>query len=301
VDLHRLAIFVKVYEIKSLSRSAEAIFLTQPTISGHLKSLEEELGVRLFDRLGRGVEPTQAADVLYDHACRLLAMRDEAIAAVGAVSGRVIGRLSVGGSTIPGHYLLPGYLAQIHRLYPVLDLSLTVADTLSIGQKVEAGEIEIGVTGARLESNRLEQTPCCQDEMVLVVPAGHSLAGAGRVEAKALKGEAFLLREAGSGTRMVTLKALTQLGLDLADLDIAAELGSTEAVRQALLSGLGLSILSRIAVEEDIKSGRLVQVELDGLNIQRHFFIIWRAGRTLSPGGRKLVELIAGENKNGGQ
>jgi len=129
MDLHRLAVFVKVYELKSLSRSAEAVYLSQPTVSGHLKGLEQELGVRLFDRLSRGVTPTAAADLLYDYARRLLALRDEALAAVTGLSGQVRGRLLVGGSTIPGQYLLPVHLAELRRRYPELEVSLAVAGT----------------------------------------------------------------------------------------------------------------------------------------------------------------------------
>ncbi len=267
MDLHRLQVFAKVYEMGSLSRAAEAVYLSQPTVSGHIKALEDELGVRLFDRLGRGVAPTRQAEVLHEYALKLIALRDEALEAVAEASEQVKGELSVGGSTIPGHYLLPAYLAQMRSLYPELIVRLTVADTRSIALKVAAGELEMGVIGARLDDPKLKYAACCQDELILVAPPDLKPAGGPRLKPAGLTDLPFLLREAGSGTRMVTAQALDRLGVSLADLNVVAELGSTQAVRQAILAGLGASILSSLAVGDDVRSGRLVQLEVEGLNI----------------------------------
>ncbi len=295
MDLHRLDIFAKVFELGSLSRSAEAVFLSQPTISGHLKSLEEELGVKLFDRLGRGVTPTQAGVVLYDYALRLLRLRDEAVEAIAALSNNIQGQLKVGGSTIPGHYILPTYLARMRQLYPELIVHLSLGDTRSVGRMVEDGAVEVGIIGARLDNSRLTYTPCCQDELILVTPVGHPLAGRGRVALSELKGLDYLLREAGSGTRMAAARALAAKGLRLTDFNIIAELGSTEAVRRSLLAGLGASILSRLAVEEDLQAGRLAHVEVEGLKITRDFYVVVRAGKSLSPAGRRFLAMIQEE------
>lgn len=296
MDLHRLHVFTKVCELGSLSRSADAVYLSQPTVSGHIKALEEELGVRLFDRLGRGVAPTQAADILYDYAVRLLALRDEALEAVASASGRVTGRLVVGGSTIPGHYLLPAYLAQMRTRYPELTVSLKVADTRAVAEMAEQGEVEMGVIGARVDNPRLEFTPCCTDELVLVAPADHPLSGRPGITPAQLKKTPFILREPGSGTRMAAFKALENMGISVADLDVAAELGSTQAVRQAILAGLGVSIISNLAVWDDLVSGRLVRLELPGMSLNRDFFLVHRTGRTLSPGAGKLAEMLKGED-----
>ncbi len=298
MDLHRLAVFAKVYELKSLSRSAEAVYLSQPTISGHLKKLEEELGVRLFDRLGRGVAPTKAADTLYEYAGRLLALRDEAVQAVAEVDGKVQGKLKVGASTIPGHYLLPGYLAQINSLHPGLAITLLLGDTSSVGAMVERGEVEFGVIGARLGSGNLDYRICCRDNLVLAVNPSHRLAGKARFSADELKGISFLLRESGSGTRMSMTGSLQGLGVRLSDLKVVAEMGSTEAVRQGILAGLGGSILSRLAVEDDFGAGRLVEVEIKGMQLERDFYLVTRTGRSLTPGGRRLMGLILGEGEN---
>ena len=296
MDLHRLAVFAKVYELRSLSRSAEAIYLSQPTVSGHLKKLEEELGVRLFDRLGRGVAPTKAAETLYEYAGRLLALRDEAVQAVAEVDGQVRGNLKVGASTIPGHYLLPGYLTQINSLHPELSISLLLGDTTSVGAMVERGEVEFGVVGARLQNGNLKQRVCCRDQLVLAVnPALHPPGGA--ISPQELKRLPFLLRESGSGTRMAMAKSLGDLGVRLTDLNVVAEMGSTEAIRQGILAGLGGSLLSRLAVEDDFAVGRLAEIEVEGLNLERSFYLITRLGRSITPGGRRLMGLILEEEE----
>lgn len=299
MDLHRLHVFSKVYELGSLSRSADAVFLSQPTVSGHIKSLEDELGVRLFDRLGRGVAPTQAAGILYGYAQRMLALREEALEAVAEASGRVMGRLAVGGSTIPGHYLLPAYLAQMRSRYPELTIQLKVADTRAVADLVEQGEVEMGIIGAPVDNPKLKLKACCADEMVLVAPLDSPLAGqAGPLTQAQVKNMPFIIREPGSGTRTTAFKALASLGLSLGDMNIVAELGSTQAVRQAVLAGLGGSIISSLAVWDDISSGRMVQLNLKNLVLNREFYLVSRTGRTLSPGAEKLAEMLMQEDGN---
>ena len=295
MDLHRLAVFVKVYELKSLSRSAEAVYLSQPTVSGHLKKLEDELGIRLFDRLGRGVAPTKAAETLYEYALRLLALRDEALQAVAEVEGKIQGKLNVGASTIPGHYLLPGYLAQINSLHPELNITLLLGDTSSVGGMVERGTAEFGLIGAKLQNANLQQRICCKDRLVLAVSPSDPLSARSRISAEELKGMPFLLRESGSGTRMSLARSLRELGVKLTDLKVAAEMGSTEAIRQGILAGMGGSVLSRLAVEDDFAAGRLVEVEVKGMNLERDFYLITRAGRSMTPGAKRLIGLIMEE------
>lgn len=298
MDLHQLTIFAKVYELKSLSRSAEAVFLSQPTISGHLKKLEEELGVVLFDRLGRGVAPTRAAEVLYGYARRLLALRNEALEAVTATHGQVRGRLEVGASTIPGNYLLPGYLVRMKELHPELSTSLVLGDTASVIKMVEEGRVELGLVGAKLANRRLEMTACWADRLTLVAHPDSPLAEAGEIKVADLGGVPYLVREAGSGTRISTAKALAELGFKTTELEIVAELGSTESIRRAILAGLGVSIISRLAVDGDLAAGRLVEIRIEGLDLRRSLYLVTRVGRSLSPGGTRLAELILKDKKD---
>ena len=173
MDLWQLKIFCKVVELKSFSKAGEAVHLSQPTVSSHIKDLEDHFGTRLVDRLSRKVLPTKAGELLYDHAQRLIALRDRTETAMAEFSGKIKGNLIIGGSTIPGGYLLPRVIGLFSRRYPDVLLSLKVADTSEILSKVLSGHIEAGVVGARSNDKLLHQIPVADDEMCLVVPNDH--------------------------------------------------------------------------------------------------------------------------------
>ena len=141
MDLRRLQVFTKVYECRSFSRAAEEVLLSQPTVSGHIKSLETELGVNLFDRLGREIIPTRAAEILIDHARQILEMVEQAQRAVDAYLGRLRGELLLGGSTHPGQYVLPEIIGRYRLLHPEVQVILTIGDTGQITEKVLKGEL----------------------------------------------------------------------------------------------------------------------------------------------------------------
>ncbi|MBI4799608.1 MAG: LysR family transcriptional regulator, partial [Desulfarculus sp.] len=154
MDLRRLQVFAKVYECRSFSRAADEVLLSQPTVSGHIKSLETELGVRLFDRLGREILPTRGAELLYGHAKAILEMVEEAQRSVDAFLGRLRGELLVGGSTIPGQYVLPEFIGRFRLLHPEVRVTLAIGDTGEICEKVLRGGLEVGLVGAVLDDDR---------------------------------------------------------------------------------------------------------------------------------------------------
>ena len=149
MDLRRLEIFAKVAELGSFSRAAEALFLTQPTVSEHIRSLEEELGVQLLDRLGRGTTPTRAGQLLLGYAQRMLALGREARQAMDRFQGRVLGELVVGGSTIPGEYVLPELVGRFKRKYPEISICLLIGSSRQVTEWLEESRVEVGVVGAR--------------------------------------------------------------------------------------------------------------------------------------------------------
>lgn len=289
MDLHRLNVFAKVFELKSISRTAEAVLLSQPTVSGHIKTLESELGVRLFDRLGRGVTPTPTANVLYDYALQLLTLRDKALVAVAASAGLAAGPLTVAASTIPGSYLLPGCLAQLRKTCPDLKPSIEISSTAEVVRQVESGRAEVGFVGARISDARLNYNEIYRDKLILCC---RSDVAEGPTEPKKLARLPLILREPGSGTRMSAAAALKKVGLNLADMNIIAVLGSSEAIRQAALTGLGATFISRLAVDSDLEQGRLVEVTIDELDLERPIFTVVREGATLSPGAVELIETV---------
>jgi DNA-binding transcriptional LysR family regulator len=283
MDLWQLNIFCKVVELKSFSKAGESVHLSQPTVSSHIKDLEDHFGMRLVDRMSRRVSPTKAGELLFDYARQLIALRDRTEAAMAEFSGKIRGRLVLGGSTIPGGYVLPRIIGLFAKRYPEVQVSLKVGDTSEIISDVLDGRIEAGIVGAKHRDRMLEQIPVMADEMCLVVPADHPWAQRARIRIRELIEAPFIVRETGSGTLRSIAHRLQNKGIGIADLHVVAEMGSTEAVRQGVKSGVGLSILSTVAVADDIQSGALKAVPIEDLNLQRSFYLTTHKQRTPSP------------------
>lgn len=294
MDLRRLQVFTKVYECRSFSRAAEEVLLSQPTVSGHIKSLETELGVNLFDRLGRDIIPTRAAEILIDHARRILEMVEQAQRAVDAYLGRLRGELFLGGSTHPGQYVLPELIGRYRLLHPEVQVILSIGDTGQIVEKVLKGELEVGMVGAANEDERLAFTPMMDDQVVLAAWPGHPMAGR-RITITELTRTPMVLREPGSGTRQALAMALRKAGLELKDLEVAAQMGSTVAVLMAVRAQVGVGLLSRRAVEDDLAAGRVVLLDVEGLDITRQFHLVTRRRRTHSPAAQAFLALCLAE------
>lgn len=282
MDLHRLEVFCKVVDLKSFTKAAEAIFLSQPTVSEHIRSLEETLNEKLVDRLGREVLPTQAGQILYKYAKKILALRQEAIQAIQEYSGNLAGHLTVGASTIPGTYILPEIIGGFKKEFPATQLTLAIGNSRKVADGVLAGDTEIGIIGARLSEPALSWQEIFHDELVLAVYPDHPFAKKKSITPDQLIEQAIIIRERDSGTRKVMTQILEK-HLDLAKLSIVAEMGSTEAVRQSIKSQIGIAILSQKAVAEDLRLGSLVSIPIKGVRLSRPFYLIQRKNRQTSP------------------
>jgi len=243
MDLWQLHIFCRVVECKSFSKAAEAVHLSQPTVSSHVKDLEDHFGCLLIDRLSKEAAPTQAGRLLYGYARRMLALRDEAETALAQHQGRMRGHLAIGGSTIPGGYLLPRVLGQFKVQYPQMRPALIIADTRRIIVSVVEGTIEVGVVGAEARDKNILQEHLIDDHLRLIVPADHPWGPLKKILLDRLLSEPFIVRERGSGTLISLQERLKQQGRSVEELNIVAEMGSTEAVRQGVKDGIGVSIL----------------------------------------------------------
>lgn len=294
MDIKQLEIFTKIVELKSFSKAAEAVYLTQPTVSGHIHSLEEELGQRLLDRLGREVVPTRAGKVLYDYAKKMVALRDEAGQALDQLMGRMKGEIVVGGSTIPGEYLLPAIIGRFREKYPEITVVLKIGDTADIVNRVLSGECEVGIVGSKVEDSRLDYHEFVKDELIIIAASNYPMAGKG-ITASALSSIPFVMRERGSGSRMTIEKRLLEIGVDPSGINIVAEMGSTEAVKQAVKAGLGVSIVSSVAVAEDLRHNSLKVIPFKGKKFLRSFYISTHRGRTMSPIGQAFLDFLKKE------
>lgn len=292
LDLRRLEIFAKVAELGSFSRAAETLFLTQPTVSEHIRALEDELGVQLLDRLGRGAQPTRAGELLLAYARRLSTLAREAQQAMDAFRGRVSGELVIGGSTIPGEYVLPALIGRFRGKHPDVSVSLLIGSSRHVNEWVEEGRVDVGVAGARSSSRALESRALMSDELVVVVPSGHPWAGRATVEVDDLRGEPMIVRERGSGSREALEHALAERDLGLADFRLAGEMGSTQAVKQGVRAGIGVALISRRAVEDECRAELLACLRVRGLKVERAFYLVTSRERSRSPLADAFVQFV---------
>jgi DNA-binding transcriptional LysR family regulator len=292
MDLRRLEVFAKVAELGSFSRAAEALFLTQPTISEHIRALELEVGLPLLDRLGRGATPTPAGRVLLDYAHRMLKLAEEARQAIDHFQGRMSGTLIVGGSTIPGEYVLPALIGQFKAKYPDIAITLRVGSSQQVSEWVDEGRVEVGVVGALPVLRTLAARELMTDELVVVVPAGHPWAGRKTVGLADVQAEPLIVREPGSGSREALERALREAGTDLDAFRLAGEIGSTQAVKQAVRAGVGITIISKRAVEDECRAGLVSCVKVRDLKVARSFYLVTHRERTRSPLAEAFVAFV---------
>jgi DNA-binding transcriptional LysR family regulator len=296
VDFRRLEVFCRVVELKSFSRAADAVFLSQPTVSEHIRALEESFGEKLLDRLGREVLPTPAGAILYDYARRIISLRNEARQTLEKFRGNLAGKLALGASTIPGAYLLPAVIEAFHLRYPSARINLRISGSTRIVQEVSEGIFELGLVGAPPGEASLERREVQGDELLLALWPEHPLTGRQSVSLEELASEPFILRESGSGTRQAMENALRTAGLDPGRLSLVAEMGSNEAVRECVKGRLGISFLSSLAMREEVARGALATVAVAGLEIRRPFYLIHRKNRELTPLAQAFLEhLDSGE------
>jgi DNA-binding transcriptional LysR family regulator len=284
LDLHKLEIFYWVAELKSFSQAAERLSLTQPTVSAHVQELEDALGDKLLYRIHGRVSLTPLGQLLVERARDLLTFKRETVAAVEQFQGKLVGELWVGGSNIPGEYLLPQKLGAFVRKHPEVKPILRIGDSAGIVEEVLDGKVELGFVGFKTEDPRLSLQKLWKDEMVLVVPKAHPWSRRKSVALEELRSEIFISRERGSGT-LGSFRELLARRRQSADklLHAVMELGSTEAIKQALISGFGISILSRISVSRELADGLLVEIPIRGLKMERDFYEVVHKRRPLSP------------------
>ena len=268
------------------------IRLSQPTVSSHIKDLENHFGCQLIDRLGNQSVPTKAGELLYEYARKLISLRDETETAMAEFQGRIKGRLVIGGSTIPGVYILPRIIGAFTQDYPEVTISLHIGDTGKITQDILSGIIELGIVGAKSSDRSIWQEKLIEDDMRLVVPANHKWKKTESVVLKKIFQEPFIIREQGSGTLKSIQLSLSEKGYRVEDLNIIAEMGSTAAVIQGIKSKVGISILSTMAVREELRSETLKALPIKGLNLKRSFYITLQKQRSTSPLCKAFIEFL---------
>jgi DNA-binding transcriptional LysR family regulator len=255
-------------------------------------ALEQAIAAPLFRRQAGHVFLTAAGQRLYPFAQRILALHAEAREAVTGQKAPVVGDLVLAASSIPGEHLLPEFLSVFHRRHPHVQVRATVTDTQAVLDQVERGQAPLGLVGGKSDSPHLEFRPFAEDSMALVAPPGPPWGRRKRVPLRLLLQQPLILREAGSGSRWCLEQALDRAGKSVTDLRVALELGSNEAIKEAVLCGVGLAVLSTRAVAEDVAAGKLRALEVTGLPLRREMYAVWDRRRALPIPARLFLDLL---------
>jgi DNA-binding transcriptional LysR family regulator len=295
MDIHQLKVFASVFKNRSFSRASEELHLTQPTISDHVKTLEEELDCKLFDRLGRTIIPTKEAEALYSHAMEIIEKANVTKDIIGRFKKEPTGELIVGASTIPGTYLMPSLMATFQKKYPAVTFQIFISDSKEIGEKVLKHELLLGVVGTKFSNGDINHIPFVEDELIVV--SSPFLIKNDTITLKDLIKFPMILREEGSGTRRELEKILESKGVTLEDIKIAGIFGSTDAVKQAVKAVLGFSVLSKLSVTDELKHKVLKEIKLTDIQMKRKFYIITHKKRTLPLLYNAFLEHVKTESK----
>lgn len=292
MTLDQLRIFVAVAERQHVTRAAEALNIVQSAVSAAVSGLEGRHAVKLFDRVGRGIELTEAGRIFLTEARAVLARAEAAELVLADLSGLRRGSLRVHASqTIASHWL-PRHLVAFRRAYPEIAVRLSVGNTAEVARAVAQGTAELGFVEGDIDEPALESVLIAQDRLVLVVPPGHPFAAAATLGAADLTASAWVLREVGSGTRSVFEAALVAADVPPGALTVALELPSNEAVLAAVEAGAGATVLSEVVVTGKLAAGVLVAAPFP--LPMRNFRLLRHRERYRSRTAAALLDLIRG-------
>ncbi len=290
MDLFKFRTFCAIAEKGNFSAVAEDLFMSQSAVSQQIQALERRYGVVLFDRGSKGATLTEPGKILYDKAKVILEIEDQINQELDDLRGLKGGELNVGASTTIGNYLMPFYLGEFKRRYPEVKVSLIVENTRIIEDQLLGAVFPLAVVEHEVQNPSLVKEAIEKDELVLFTAPDHPWAEKGSVSKEALMEEPFITRELGSGTREVIEEKLEEGGVPR--LNVVMELGNSSAITTAVAAGLGVSILSRRVIHAQLESGMLRPVTIEGLKLERDFYLITVSDHYLSPASMRFREML---------
>jgi DNA-binding transcriptional LysR family regulator len=293
LDLRHLEIFARVVQEGGITPAAKTLGLTQPTVSGHIQTLEREAGVVLLHRGGGRARPTAAGEVLYEFAKVICEQKAKAQAALEKLLGLRTGDLVVGASTTPATYYLPEALVRFRELHPSLHLELVVGDTREILAALDEGKVEIAIVGEEVDAERYRTRHLADDEIVLVVGSLHPWSRRAEIDLKELAGQRLVIRGEGSATLATVDAKLAELGMKIGrEIPIVIRLPTNEAIREAVAKGKAAAFLPRASIVG--RERELHALRLKGVTIARPFTAAQSLSREPSPAATAFLELLAG-------
>ena len=279
LNIHEMNVFLTAAETENFSEAARLLHMTQPAISMQIQSLEQRLGVQLFERAGRRIQLSDAGETLLPMARDLVSMSLRIEETIKSLSGDVVGHLKIGCSTASGKYILPQLVARFRRMYPRVNVTIYTGGRDQVMHMLADGVTHISVVSSLVSCRDAEFRHFFTDRVVLVVPADHAWAGRPSVKPHELCEVDFILRDDTSGTHQVMAEALRGRGIQLDDFKIVMELGNPEAIEMAVEEGIGVSFLPLLVAQRGIELGRIKVVEVEGLNLERKIYMAYNVHR----------------------
>lgn len=294
MNLRQLEAFVQVAEGGSFSRAAKELYLTQPTISAHISALEKELNARLFIRNTKEVSLSQDGKDLYRYAKQIIDIEKKIEERFGAKGPAGRQCITIAASTIPAQYLLPRVLLKFSEKYPEEQIKITEADSSRVVMQIVDNMADIGFTGTVLEKKHCRYIPFYKDELAIITPNTPKYQKLRNMEGDVswVKEEHLILREEGSGTRKEAEKQLRVAGIDLAQLDVIASIDNQETIKKAVRDGMGITILSKLAAEEEAADGHLLTFPIPGADKGRDINLVYNKNYQLSRSAERFIKIV---------
>lgn len=293
MNLKQLEVFVQVAESKSFSATAKQLFLTQPTVSAHIASLEKELNTCLLVRNTKGVMLSESGKALYSYAEQMLELEEKIKEHFGVTGRRSGSVLRIAASSVPSQYLLPEIMADFRKKYPNERLKLFETDSEKVVDMIGSHQADIGFTGTVIEKGSCKYIPFFEDELVIITPSTERFR-----EMKFLPmttwilDEPMIVREEGSGTRKEAEKVLSCMGIDASKLTIAAMMENQETIKRSVASGMGISLISALAVADEVAAGKLLSFSLSAYGGKRNINLVFDAGYPKLPSAERFIKNV---------
>lgn len=293
ITIQQMEAIISLVEEGSFSRAAKRMLLTQPALTKNIKNAEDCLGVKLANRSSAGISLTPEGKILYDYAKRMIKLRDEAREKVIALGKDACGNIYVGASTIPATYILPRVLSEFNKINYGIRIHIKVADSEEAMNMVLDNEVEMGFIGKKPLNRKLVADPLWKDRLVLAVPEDHPWCKKKSITLPELLNEPFVIREKGSATRELFESCLKRsASTSLAQFNIRGELGSSEAIKEAVIAGLGVSVISIHAVWRELSQGSLFEVPIQGNPMERSLYLIHKRQLDFRPFHKTFINFI---------
>lgn len=294
MNLKQLASFVAIAETKGFSRAASNLYITQPTISAHISALESELNTKLIARTTKTVELTKQGEKLYDYAVQMLELERKMLKMFSSSPVEEENILRISASSIPAQYLLPDILKSFTEKYPKIKYTIKEQDSLNVINEVSEGGIDVGFTGTQTEKKGCRYVALCEDEIVIILPNKEKYKEIVKKGSSLdwILTEPIIMRQSGSGTRREAERILIKNNIDLSHLNIVADYDSTDTIKRSVINGLGISFVSKLTIESELKAESLLFMPLDHSRKGRSLNMVYNNLLTHSKNAVAFMNLV---------